>query len=92
MLKNEFKLLYDDFKKKVEQVGKKDPSFLLLHGYGDTLVPYSQMETFYEALQTADTEVKSVYVDGGEHEGNFWGSEVRAMIHKELVERLGMNP
>ena len=50
------------------------------------------METLYEVLQTADTEVKAVCVDGGEHKGNFWGPEVRAMIHKELVERLDMNP
>ena len=63
--------------------GKKYPPFLLLLGSGDTLVPYSQMETLYEALQTADTEVKAVCVDGGEHEGNFWGPEVRAMIHWE---------
>ena len=46
------------------------------------------METLYEVLQTADTEVKAVCVDGGEHKGNFWGPEVRAMIHKELIERL----
>lgn len=72
--------------------GKKYPPFLILHGSGDTLVPYSQMEALYEALQTADTEVKAVCVDGGEHEGNFWGPEVRAMIHKELTERLCMNP
>ena len=65
--------------------GKKYPPFLLLHGSGDTLVPYNQMEMFFEALQTADTEVKAVCVDGGEHEGNFWGPEVRAMIHKELI-------
>ena len=70
--------------------GKKYPPFLLLHGSGDTLVPYSQMEKLYRALQTADTEVKAVCVDGGAHEGNFWGPEVRAMIHKELTERLGI--
>lgn len=72
--------------------GKKYPPFLLLHGSADTLVPYSQMETLYEALQAADTEVKAVCVDGGEHEGSFWGPEVRALIHKELIGRLGMNP
>jgi len=34
MLKSEFKLLYDDFKQKVEQVGKKDPSLLMGYVYG----------------------------------------------------------
>ena len=68
--------------------GAEYPPFLLLHGTGDTLVPCAQMETFYTALKKAGAEVKAVYVDGAEHEGNFWGPEVRRIIHDELVTRL----
>lgn len=70
--------------------GEKYPPFLLLHGTGDPLVPYQQMEALYTALKSAGAEVNAVYVDGAEHEGNFWSPEVRRIIHDELLQRLGV--
>ena len=68
--------------------GKAYPSFLLLHGTGDPVVPVEQMEIMYESLRKAGAEVRAYYVDGAEHEGNFWSPEVRQAIHDELMEKL----
>lgn len=67
---------------------KAYPSFLLLHGTGDPLVPCEQMEKMYESLRAAKADVRAYYVDGAEHEGNFWSPEVRQAIHDELTEKL----
>ena len=66
------------------------PPFLLLHGTEDPVVPCGQMDSFYTALKSAGTEVEAFYVDGAEHEGNFWGEEVRRIIHDKLARRLGI--
>ena len=68
--------------------GQAHPPFLLLHGTGDPVVPYTQTEVLYEKLKTAGAEVSAWYVDGAEHEGNFWSPQVRKVIHDELVGRL----
>ena len=68
--------------------GKAYPPFLLLHGTGDPVVPYTQTEVLYEKLKAAGVEVSAWYVDGAEHEGNFWSPQVRKVIHDELVGRL----
>ena len=70
------------------QYGKTYPSFLLLHGTNDPLVPYQQMEDLYTRLTKAGADVKAYYVDGAEHEGNFWSPEVRRVIHDELLQQL----
>ena len=68
--------------------GKAYPPFLLLHGSGDPIVPYEQMEYMYQSLRYAGAKVRAYYVDGAEHEGNFWSPEVRRIIHDELMEKL----
>lgn len=68
--------------------GKDYPSFLLLHGTGDPVVPYAQMECMYAALKNAGVQARAYYVEGAEHEGNFWSPEVRQVIHDELMNRL----
>ncbi|MBR6186079.1 MAG: alpha/beta hydrolase [Clostridia bacterium] len=68
--------------------GKAYPSFLLLNGTGDAVVPCEQMERMYQSLRGAGASVRAYYVDGAEHEGNFWGPEVRRIIHDELTEKL----
>ena len=70
------------------QPGKAYPPFLLLHGTNDSLVPYQQMESLYIRLTNAGANVKAYYVDGAEHEGNFWSPEVRRAIHDELLQQL----
>ena len=68
--------------------GESYPSFLLLHGTADPVVPCAQMETMYNSLKNAGAQVRAYYVDGAEHEGNFWSPEVRQAIWEELIERL----
>lgn len=68
--------------------GGRYPSFLLLHGTGDPVVPYEQMECMYTRLREIGADVRAYYVDGAEHEGNFFSPEVRRVIHDELTGKL----
>ncbi len=68
--------------------GEKYPPFLLLHGTADPVVPCRQMDALYTALKAVGSEVNACYVDGAEHEGNFWTPEVRQLIHQEIAKRL----
>ncbi|MEV8531419.1 alpha/beta hydrolase [Streptomyces sp. NPDC051211] len=47
--------------------GAKPPPFLLVHGTGDQLVPYSQSELLAEALKGAGGEVTLERVEGADH-------------------------
>ena len=71
--------------------GRAYPPFLLLHGTGDSMVPHSQTEALYQRLKAAGAQVRACYVDGAEHEGNFWGPEVRQIIIRNLLDRLGID-
>ncbi|MBQ9262730.1 MAG: alpha/beta hydrolase [Clostridia bacterium] len=64
------------------QQGKEYPPFLLLHGTGDPVVPCQQMDSLYTKLKEAKTDVAAYYVDGAEHEGNFWSPIVRKVIQE----------
>ena len=66
------------------------PPFLLLHGTGDPVVPHAQTEELFERLKSAHAEVSACYVDGAEHEGNFWSPEVRGVIHEAIVRMLSV--
>ncbi len=68
--------------------GKPCPPFLLLHGTADQTVPCAQMEVFYRRLKAAGADVTACYVDGAEHGGNFWGPEMRGVIHDHLCRWL----
>ena len=70
------------------EAGKQYPPFLLLHGTGDPLVPCQQMDSLYAALKAAGCQVSAYYVDGAEHEGNFWSPAVRQVIHDGIVHFL----
>ena len=43
------------------------------------------MDALYTRLKEAGAKVTAWYVDGAEHEGNFWSREVRIVIHNELM-------
>ena len=68
--------------------GKAYPPFLLLHGTGDPIVPCSQMDALYTRLKEAGADVKAYYVDGAEHEGNFWSPDVRRVLHEAITRFL----
>ena len=65
--------------------GREYPPFLLLHGTGDRTVPHSQTEALYDRLTRAGVDARAYLVDGAEHEGNFWGPEVREIIADTLA-------
>lgn len=58
----------------VTHVTPDDPPFLLIHGDGDKIVPYSQSEIMQAALEKAGVPVKLIRVPGGGHGSNFPGA------------------
>ena len=70
--------------------GKKYPPFCLVHGTGDPVVPYQQTEELYLKLKEAGAEVSAWYVDGAEHEGNFWSPQARSVLHDAVTRFLGL--
>ncbi len=68
--------------------GKKYPPFVLLHGTGDPLVPCDQLDRLFLRLREAGADAKAYYVDGAEHEGNFWSPDVRGAIFAALTDML----
>lgn len=60
--------------------GTAYPPFLLLNGTADDTVPHEQMERMFEKLEAVGADVQAYYVDGAEHEGNFWSPEVRGVV------------
>lgn len=65
--------------------GTPYPPFLLLHGTGDPLVPCTQLDALYQRLKLAGADVCAYYVEGAEHEGNFWSPQVRKAIRERLM-------
>ena len=70
------------------EAGKAYPPFLLLHGTADPVVPCDQMDKLYTRLAEAGADVQAYYVDGAEHEGNFWSPDVRRVIHDQIIRWL----
>lgn len=72
------------------QPGKMYPPMLLLNGTADPTVPHCQMEAMVEKLEAVGSPVEAYYVDGAEHEGNFWSTEVRAVIMDFVKKHAGI--
>lgn len=70
------------------EAGKAYPPFLLLHGTADPVVLCDQMDKLYTRLAEAGADVQAYYVDGAEHEGNFWSPDVRRVIHDQIIRWL----
>ncbi len=70
------------------EAGKAYPPFLLLHGTADPVVPCDQMDKLYTRLAEAGADVQAYYVDGAEHEGNFWSPDVRRVIRDQIIRWL----
>lgn len=60
--------------------GKEVPSFLLLHGDSDTIVPYDQMTTLFDKMVECEYDVDAWKIEGADHEGTFWSQEVYDVI------------
>lgn len=65
---------------------KAYPPFLLLNGTADPIVPHNQMEIMYEKLIECGVHTEAYYVDGADHEDNFWSRQVLDIILKFAVE------
>ena len=63
---------------------------MLVHGTADPVVPVAQMEEMYTVLRENGQDVTAYYVDGAEHEGNFWSPEVRGVIHEAIGRMLSV--
>ncbi|MBW3080937.1 alpha/beta hydrolase [Bifidobacterium saguinibicoloris] len=56
--------------------GRGYPPMLLLHGTGDTVVPYRQSVKMRDRLVAHGYDARLVLVDGAEHEQDFWSRAV----------------
>jgi acetyl esterase/lipase len=56
------------------------PSFLLLHGDADLMVPYEQSVIMHRALLNAGASSEMVCVENGPHEGSFWSKQIHDII------------
>jgi len=56
------------------------PPYLILNGTGDPIVPHNQLEIMYEKLTECGVHTEAYYIDGAEHEENFWSREVLDII------------
>jgi acetyl esterase/lipase len=68
--------------------GMHYPSFLLVHGDRDELVPFCQSQQMHARLLEAGADSKLVKVAGAEHEGTFWSDQVHGMIYDFFREHL----
>jgi acetyl esterase/lipase len=65
------------------------PPFLILHGSGDTLVPVSEGERIYGALEKAGADVDMIIIEGAEHaDAAFVQEETKQLILDFLKAKL----
>ncbi len=66
--------------------GEQYPPTLLLHGTGDSVVPYRQSVKMRDALLGNGNSARLVLVDGAEHEHDFWSQPVLDVIEAFIAE------
>ena len=64
----------------ITYIDSSDPSFLVLHGNKDMIVPHCQGVFLHEALERNDVQSDLIIVDGGEHGPGMW--------EKEYIDRM----
>jgi acetyl esterase/lipase len=67
-------------------VSKDDPSFLIMHGDKDNIVPYQQSEFLREALQKAGVPVTLKIIEGAGH--GFGGREIDRQVGEFFDQHL----
>jgi len=67
---------------------KKYPPILLLHGDGDTIVPYDESLNMYEALMENGYDTEMIRVENGPHEHSFWSRELLVEIADFIKRKL----
>lgn len=69
--------------------GKDVPSFLLLHGDADPIVPFEQMLLLYDKMVACNYDVEAWQIEGAEHEGTFWSQNVYDIIAEFIKKNVG---
>jgi acetyl esterase/lipase len=64
------------------------PSFLLVQGNKDELVPYEQSINMFHKLCDCGADAHMIEVNNGPHEGTFWSQELLDMIFGFIMKRL----
>ncbi len=65
----------------IAEEGAAYPPTLILHGDNDPIVPYeSQGVRMFERLVELGCDAEMVRVEGAEHEGTFWSSELHGIV------------
>jgi acetyl esterase/lipase len=75
----------------ITYVRKSNPAVLIIHGTGDSWVPFQQAQVLYDALKEAGATVKLVPFEGASHFADFWTTEQRAESRKEMEQFLEQN-
>lgn len=70
------------------QAGQDYPSFLLLHGDADMVVPYHQMEDMYNKLSEFGYDVDAYRVKGANHEFDFWSDQIYSIAQEFLDNKI----
>jgi len=70
----------------ITYITKDDPSFLIVHGDNDMIVPFNQSQLLYDALKQAKVKVKFHTVKGGGH--GFRDPEVDKMVNEFFKKNL----
>jgi alpha-L-fucosidase 2 len=71
----------------ITRISRNDPSFLILHGDRDPIVPYAQSVQFYRALQQGGVPSRLITVTGGNH-GTNWDAITAVNWQREIVRWL----
>lgn len=72
----------------VAKPGQDYPSFLLMHGDADQVVPYHEMVDMYEKLSTDGYDVEAYRVKGANHERDFWSQQVYDVVLDYLDKKV----
>ncbi|MCW4039743.1 MAG: alpha/beta hydrolase [Candidatus Bathyarchaeota archaeon] len=68
----------------ITYVTSDDPTFLMIHGEKDQIVPFNQSELLYQALKEAEVDVTLIKVTNGDH--YFIPNPTNAVIEPSLQE------
>ncbi len=66
-------------------VTRDDPPVLLIHGHGDSVVPFNQSELFREKLEEYGIPVELIGVEGGHADAEFYENSAELGVPEKVV-------
>ncbi len=77
------------FASPISYISKNTPPFLLLHGTSDQVVPFSQSEYLYDALEKEEVPVDLIAIEGADHADiHFFQPEIIEIIEAFFKKNL----